>query len=186
MTHTYTHTRARTDATHTHTHTHTHGSPQLYDPSVGRAKGLTVTRACVCVCVCVCPLPGKYTLPEGGLSGLQTQKVLSGMQERGATCCVYEPSLAVIGRRQNLWTEVNVLVHTVLPQPSKTGLLTEEQRLERLAELTSMLDAAEKLQNPATQVSHTHTHTHTHTHSHTYIHAHTHTPSSSTLVFALR
>ena len=98
---------------------------------------------------------GKYTLPPGGLSGLQTQKVLAGMRERGASCCVYEPSPLAVAMRQTAWVDVSVAVHTVLVPPSDSALGgSQEAARQQQADMESLLEPFDKLVDPQAQVGH--------------------------------
>jgi len=106
------------------------------------------------------PYAGKYSVPSPGPElSLSTQKVLGGMKDRGATCCIFEvtPSSDEHHLNQAIWVDVNVVVHTTLAPPGGMGKSSLPMTTAQKEELEGAVEAAvapfERLMDPDSQAA---------------------------------
>jgi len=94
----------------------------------------------------VTPYAGKYTVPATTPPGLQVQKLLAGVRDRGGTCAVVECSSYAMANRELDWLEVGVVVHTRLSLSAESSPKMQQQ-------LRAELALFEKLYDPTTQAA---------------------------------
>ncbi|KAF5832882.1 Mur ligase [Dunaliella salina] len=111
--------------------------PREEDPSADRESSVPFM---------VTPYAGKYTVPATTPPGLQVQKLLAGVRDRGGTCAVVECSSHAMANRELDWLEVGVVVHARL---SLSGEVSPRMQQQLRAELSLF----EKLYDPTTQAA---------------------------------